>query len=145
MGARWRGPAALALAGLLVAGTAAYLMAGKGETGGAPGVRQAVKLMDGGRRAVLSVENAGPQPLRLRFRTAQAFEARVLAGDREVWRWSADQMFAQVITELTLGPGEGREWAFTLPELPPGTYTLEAGLLAEGLDLQPARVELTVR
>lgn len=97
--------------------------------------------LEGG-RAVLAARNPGPGPRRLCFPTAQAFEARVLAGGRELWRWSAGRAFAQVVTELELGPGEERRWTFDLPELPPGTYVVEAWLAAGGAAGSPARAVL---
>lgn len=139
---RWAAPL---LAALLAAGAATYLWAGKGEPGGGTAVRQTLEVREGGREAALVVEHAGSAPLRLRFRTAQQFEARALADGREVWRWSAERVFAQVVTDVELAPGERRTWTFTLPELPPGTYALEAWLVAEGLDLPPARAELVIR
>jgi intracellular proteinase inhibitor BsuPI len=57
-------------------------------------------------RFVLLVTNPTERPIQLEFGSAQRydFEVRNAAG-AEVWRWSADQMFAQVVGEEQLAPG----------------------------------------
>jgi intracellular proteinase inhibitor BsuPI len=62
--------------------------------------------------------------------SSQTHDVLVYAGkDVEAWRWSSGRMFAQVITELTLSPGESRSFAITWNQtdnkgapLSPGTY-----------------------
>ena len=55
----------------------------------------------------LHVTNPGTQPIALEFNTAARydFEVRTPEG-AEVWRWSADQMSAQVLGAETIAPGE---------------------------------------
>jgi hypothetical protein len=54
------------------------------------------------------VLNRSAQPLTLRFRTAQRYDLLVQdARGQEVWRWSADRVFAQMLGEETLAPREG--------------------------------------
>ena len=54
----------------------------------------------------LTLLNRGGQPARLLFASSQRYDflARDDAGN-EVWRWSADKLFAQVLGEETLAPG----------------------------------------
>ena len=61
---------------------------------------------------------------------------RGTSGRREVWRHSAGRMFAQVITDLTLAPGESRSFTATWNQtdakgkpVPPGRYEA-VGLVA---------------
>jgi hypothetical protein len=55
---------------------------------------------------ILDVLNAGNAPVTLEFATAQRyeFEVRTESGD-EVWRWSADQMFGQVVGQEVVAAG----------------------------------------
>ena len=88
----------------------------------------------------LRVINNSPRPIRLSFRTAQRFDFVVEdKQDREVWRWSAGRLFAQVLGHETLGPSGGEFVARATAEgrFPPGVYTvkgiipaLEGGLAA---------------
>ena len=88
----------------------------------------------------LRVINDSPRPIRLSFRTAQRFDFVVEdKQDREVWRWSAGRLFAQVLGHETLGPSGGEFVARATAEgrFPPGVYTvkgiipaLEGGLAA---------------
>lgn len=58
-------------------------------------------------RMTLSLRNNSGQPLQLSFPTSQRYDFVVRHdGGQEVWRWSADKVFAQVLGEETLAPGE---------------------------------------
>jgi hypothetical protein len=54
---------------------------------------------------VLQVTNVSESPVRLEFTSGQTHDFVVLAADREVWRWSADQMFTQALHSLAVAPG----------------------------------------
>ena len=60
---------------------------------------------------VFHLTNSGTQPVVLEFNTAQRydFEVRTTAGNI-VWRWSDDQMFAQMMGSETIPPGASREF-----------------------------------
>jgi hypothetical protein len=65
---------------------------------------------------------------------------------REVWRWSAGRLFAQVLGEETLSPSGGeRVWQATAQaQFPPGAYTVKGTILAmEGI--LAASTTVTVR
>jgi hypothetical protein len=58
-------------------------------------------------RLNLHVTNATSAAVELEYGTAQRFDFAVLdEAEREVWRWSEDEMFAQVVGSESLGPGE---------------------------------------
>ena len=88
----------------------------------------------------LKVINDTPKPVRLSFRTAQRFDLVMEDKQgREVWRWSAGRLFAQVLGHETLGPSGGEFVARATAEgrFPLGVYTvkgiipaLEGGLAA---------------
>lgn len=55
----------------------------------------------------LHVTNPGTQPVTLEFNTAARYDFEVRTPDgAEVWRWSADQMSAQVLGTEPIAPGE---------------------------------------
>jgi intracellular proteinase inhibitor BsuPI len=75
----------------------------------------------------LEVMNHSARAATLRFRTAQRYDLPIQnAQGQEVWRWSAEQMFAQVLGEETLPPNGGKLTyrVVTRESLPPGSYTV---------------------
>ena len=54
----------------------------------------------------VAVNNTGSSPVELIFTSAQHCDFIVLKDDNEVWRWSSDKMFAMVLEQLSLKPGE---------------------------------------
>jgi hypothetical protein len=78
--------------------------------------------------AELSVENSGSEAVTLTFATAQRLELEVGS-----YRWSGGRLFAAVLCELVLAPGE--RWTAALEvvlDLAPGSYTARARLTAAG-------------
>ena len=77
------------------------------------------------------IRNRSDAPQTLTVPSSQTHDCIVYSGDKkEVWRWSAGRMFAQMITELTLAPGESRtfttSWDLTDrtgSPLSPGDYS----------------------
>jgi hypothetical protein len=63
---------------------------------------------------VLHVTNTSSQPVALEFPTSQRYDFIVQSGGAEVWRWSAGQMFSQLVSEETLKPGETRDFTAKL-------------------------------
>ncbi len=81
----------------------------------------------------LRVVNGSSRTVRLSFRTAQRFELVMEDGQgREVWRWSAGRLFAQVLGEETLGPSGGEFVALATMEgrFPAGVYTVKGTIPA---------------
>jgi hypothetical protein len=70
-----------------------------------------VKVQPDAVRLLLHVTNVGDRPLEFTFPSSQRYDfvVETMAGER-VWQWSSDMMFAQVISEASLEPGE--TWAF---------------------------------
>lgn len=76
----------------------------------------------------LRVVNPTGKPVRLSFPTAQRFDLVLEdGGGREVWRWSAGRLFAQVLGQEILGPSGGEFLARATAEgrFPPGVYTVK--------------------
>jgi hypothetical protein len=71
-------------------------------------------------RFALQVTNAGSAPVELEFASAQTHDFVVSRAGVELWRWSADLMFAQALRSDTLAPGETRAFEGTW-RVPPGT------------------------
>ena len=75
-----------------------------------------------------TVVNGGDTPVELTFRNACRADFAVYADGEEVWRYSDGRMFAQMITEAELQPGESATFEETWPDPDPGDYTAEATL-----------------
>lgn len=58
----------------------------------------------------LIVANKGDESIKLTFPSSQIYDFMVIKGGKEIWRWSQDKMFAMMLTEVTLSPGEKREY-----------------------------------
>ena len=79
---------------------------------------------------VVTLRNRAAAVRTLTLSTSQTLDCLVYAADhKEVWRHSSGRMFAQVITELTLKPGESRTFTATWNQtdsqgrpVPPGEY-----------------------
>lgn len=90
-------------------------------------------------RAVLQLSNLTGSPKTLHFPTAQRYDLRIVRGDgSEVYRWSGDQVFAQVTGEERLeGSGTGPQWEERLPvPAQPGQYRLRAMIAARDAELE---------
>lgn len=73
-----------------------------------------------------SVVNAGGTPIELTFRDACRTDFVVYADDREIWRYSDERAFAQVLSTAEFQPGEAATFEATWPDSEPGEYTAEA-------------------
>jgi hypothetical protein len=73
----------------------------------------------------LALVNAGSEPLRLRFMTAQRYDFTLQdQRGQQVWRWSSERFFAQVLGEETIAPGGALSYSATVRHaLPTGWYT----------------------
>lgn len=83
----------------------------------------------------LAVDNPGTAETTLTFPSGQSYDIVVMAGETEVWRWSAGRGFITVIREIPFQPGLsplGREtwdWRDNAgAPLPPGSYRVVASL-----------------
>ena len=61
-------------------------------------------------RFSLQVTNASSTAIPLEFSSGQSFDFAVVRDGREVWRWSADQMFTQALRNETIAPGATRSY-----------------------------------
>lgn len=82
---------------------------------------------------ILDLINTGSEPLTLQFPTAQRFDFEVIEIQRSIWKWSDGRMFAQVVSTLTLAPGESRRFTARWSQrdrdgglVAPGTYLIRA-------------------
>lgn len=97
-----------------------------------------VGIMSGAVRLSLRITNTSETSLALTFATAQRYDFAVETADgRELWRWSSDRAFAQVVTEAELEPGETWSMEATWePEVEPGTYEAVGWLTASDFPLE---------
>jgi hypothetical protein len=86
----------------------------------------------------LHIGNATVESIVLEFATAQRYDFAVLTLDgEELWRWSADQLFAQFLGEELLEPGETIEYRATwAARAAPGRYVAEGRLVATNRPLE---------
>jgi hypothetical protein len=95
----------------------------------------------------LQVVNRGPRPVTLQFRDAQRYDFLIQnAQGQEVWRWSANQMFAQILGQETLS-SDGGELTYRVvarATLRRGSYTVTG--VVPAMDAQmSARLEVTIQ
>ena len=64
-------------------------------------------------RLQLELFNNSAEAVRLRFSTSQQCDFEVLWEDQRLWHWAADRLFAQVLTELELAPGQRHQFEAT--------------------------------
>ncbi|MCS4540909.1 MAG: BsuPI-related putative proteinase inhibitor [Euryarchaeota archaeon] len=72
----------------------------------------------------VTILNNGPNPITIEFASSQRYDFIILKNNNEIWRWSADKAFAQVIGSVTLQPGEKQSYFETWKTTQVGTYTL---------------------
>ena len=91
----------------------------------------------------LSVSNRTGTELRLDFPNTQRFDVAIRdATGNQIWRWSADQLFGQMLGAETIGPARPQivyRAEFT-GRLTPGFYTIEGALVARNRRLSATLV-----
>jgi hypothetical protein len=95
----------------------------------------------------LQVVNRGPRPVTLQFRDSQRYDFLIRnAQGQEVWRWSADQMFAQILGHEILS-SDGGKLTYRIvarATLMQGAYTVTG--VVPAIDAQmSARLEVTIQ
>ena len=106
---------------------------------------------DDGVALSLRIENAGPEPVTLQFRTGQRAEftaypadgdAAVAERDRpdSVWRYGEGRMFTQALGSETIGPGEAVGYEGTWRDPPAGTYRVVGEATATDSDVRAETV-----
>jgi hypothetical protein len=71
------------------------------------------------------------QPVELEFSSSQRYDFAMANNGSEVWRWSEDKVFAQVLGTESLGPGEAPlEYEEIWQPAPPGRYRAVATITA---------------
>jgi hypothetical protein len=101
----------------------------------------------------LMLRNLGGAGRRLQCPSARTHDVRIVAPDgREIWRWSRGRMFAQVLTDIVLGPGESREFRVSWDQrtsegvaAPPGGYQAEAWIPALGGEIHGPPLSFMIR
>jgi hypothetical protein len=77
------------------------------------------------------VANGGGSPVKLTYGTSQRYDFVVVdEAGAEVWRWSAERMFAQAVTEETLAAGAAVEYREVWVAPKRGRYRAVASLVS---------------
>jgi hypothetical protein len=95
----------------------------------------------------LEVVNRSQRPITLGFRTAQRYDLLIQdAQGQEVWRWSAERMFAQMLGQEVLSPNGGKltYHAVVREKIPRGSYTVIGVVPAVDARLS-ARLGITIQ
>ena len=95
----------------------------------------------------LEVVNRSPRPITLGFRTSQRYDLMIQnAQGQEVWRWSADRMFAQMLGQEVLSPNGGKLTYHVVvrEKIPRGSYTVVGVVPAVDARLS-ARLDITIQ
>ncbi|MFC6732258.1 MULTISPECIES: BsuPI-related putative proteinase inhibitor [unclassified Haladaptatus] len=71
---------------------------------------------------VLTLRNTGEDTVSLTFRDSGKADFVVLDGDEERWRWSDGRMFAQVLTNQDIEPGDTVDIEAEWEDPDPGEY-----------------------
>jgi Intracellular proteinase inhibitor len=84
----------------------------------------------------LVLQNEGTTTREYHFRTAQRFDLFVERDGRKIWQWSDDLLFAQVLSTLTIRPGDSRQFKAEWKQVdasgqpvPVGRYTIYAWIV----------------
>lgn len=89
------------------------------------------------------VENTGDDPIEVTFRDGGQADYVVYQEGDEVWRWSDGRMFTQMLQPATFAPGDEAVFEETWPQPDPGSYTAEAMLRVDEVDVS-ARTPFSV-
>jgi hypothetical protein len=111
----------------------------------------ATAATDDGIALSLRIENAGPEPVTLDFRTGQRAEFTAYPAEGEgtdsdgdganhVWRYSAGRMFTQALGSETVPPGEAVSYEGTWRDPPAGTYRIVGEATATDRDVRAEAV-----
>ena len=94
---------------------------------------------------LLEVTNKTGKMVELNFASAQTHDFAVLdARGKEIWRWSAQQMFTQVLRNEPLARGGSVTFSEEWRDARPGTYTLVASAASSNHPIEE-RTTFTVR
>lgn len=76
-----------------------------------------VKQIDN-EKLVFTITNVYEKDLVLNYRDAQKYDFVLLKDDERIWKWSDELMYAQVISQTVLKPGETLDYEFNFNEIP---------------------------
>ena len=80
-------------------------------------------------RLVLHVTNPTNQPVRLEFSSGQRYDFAIrTAAGADVWTWSADKLFAQMMSSEEIAPGATLDYAETWVAGQKGSFVATASL-----------------
>jgi hypothetical protein len=89
----------------------------------------------------LTVSNRAKRAVTFRFRDARRFDFIIETKGKSLWRWSDGRMFAQVLGEERLPPGDSLTYRAKFKGvLKPGIYMVRGMVLHEEMYLQASTV-----
>lgn len=98
-----------------------------------------------------AIRNQGTEPITYNFSSAKQFDFWVMRGETEIYRFSKHQVYAQVLTTLTLQPNEVKRYEATWNQVDdqgnpvgPGTYCICAQLTPSANQPPPVKTLISV-
>ncbi|NHN42685.1 hypothetical protein G9C85_13745 [Halorubellus sp. JP-L1] len=85
-----------------------------------------------------AVANDGSEAVDLQFSDSQTHEVVVFEDGEEVWSFSDDRMFMQMLQSESIAPGDAVTYAATWEDAPAGEYEARAWLTANDVDCEAA-------
>lgn len=101
---------------------------------------------------IYTIKNTGSAPITYRFTSGKQFDIWVTDNGNEVYRLSDGMMYSQAFSNITLDPGESKEFRAAWNQrdksnraVDPGFYTIHAKLLPMGASTNEVSSRVTVR
>lgn len=95
---------------------------------------------------IYTIKNEGSVKETLSFTTSQRYDYVLSSKEHGlIERYSDGKVFLQVLTDITIEPGEEVSYPISLPELKAGTYTLTVNLAARGVNSTTKTLLFTVK
>ena len=97
--------------------------------------------------------NMSPRSLAYTYPDSRRYDFAVYSGDMEIWRWSYDKLFIQVVETVPLSPGQTISYREYWPQtnnldqqVPPGLYSIRAWNPFEGYQaLEWPEIQVQIR
>ncbi len=98
-----------------------------------------------------AIRNQGNEPIKYDFPSAKQFDFWIMRGETEIYRFSKHQVYAQVLTTLTLQPNEVKRYEATWNQIDdqgnpigPGTYCICAQLTPSSNQPPPVKTQIFI-
>lgn len=98
-------------------------------------------------KMIIELKNQSDEEIVLNYTSSQKYDFSLFKNGKNIYTWSADKAFLQVISQVVLKSGESEKYIIDLKDLPvgPGEYEIEFFSVAKELENMPAlKSKLTI-